>query len=373
MAGHKCDGVSTGQAGAPERRSSRVRVGQWAMIGCIVIGCSGEPTASGSIVPPASIRSFLQREGLSVPRGYDALMLDPGARLTVFKVSFGQLRCATVCAYQSAIGLESRDRIGWLAAPDSTQQGSDFDFRADDAAFFDQEFLVKVRSADAAAYNALRLTMARDPDTPGSFIELLAGMLAYDPGSAALASAIVEHRSARSNARTLYYVIRALTSTAPALVAVRDRAWQLLSPMNAPASALQVRAEVMRSLDGRVTGIATLSNRSPLNSVFEYAALCHPSLLLFRDASYAGEPLWDQLKWQNSRPGGCKWMGAITQVAAGDSTRIVVSAAAPDILGDSIQPGLYYATVRFRTLRPADSTYLARAGQIRVERAGSGN
>ena len=124
---------------------------------------------------------------------------------------------------------------------------------------------------------------------------------------------------------------------------------------------LRFDAGVVRGSDAALTASLTIRNPTRSRIALEYAGVCHPSILVFADPT--APPVWDQLRWWNTRPGACKWTPQL-HVLDPNTRGLIRSASVSEaaILGDSLPPGLYHLAIRVRVLQPRDTTLVVSAG-----------
>ena len=98
---------------------------------------------------------------------------------------------------------------------------------------------------------------------------------------------------------------------------------------------------------------------------FELAALCTPTLRLYRASS---TPAWDQLTWWQARPGGCKGVDRTIVLQPGQSREMSGSAEVATVLGDSLPPGPYQVGVVVWQRAPTPRFLELPAGSIDLNR-----
>ncbi|MGH7471515.1 MAG: hypothetical protein ACRENP_26485 [Longimicrobiales bacterium] len=320
------------------------------------------PDDSVTVVMQQDIRVFVARQAPQPVRGYEELLVDRVSDVVLFRVNYGAPQCSAGCPYPSAFGLKVRSRIGWIQPPAGTILADhNFDLLASDTYLMDEEFLARVRAADAAAYNAFRLWLAQDQDANHAVLALIAQSLIDDGGKPEHGLALLDHRAVQTNRMILDVLTRAGWMET-AWNAVRARAWALLTPMIPGVAQLAFTASTAQRASGSYYGVLTVGNATSSRAWLEFAGLCAPALLLFSQPSYGGEPRWDQ-----SRPPAmaCKWVPHQLSIAQQDSGRAVNTS---DILGDSLPNGTYFGAVRVRILQPSATTIVIPAGVMTLVR-----
>lgn len=339
------------------------------LIGSVSLGCSDED-ALFSLPVEDRIARFLASQDLPAVHGFDELLVEPSIDLVLFRVRYGETtECSRGgCVRPSAFGLTIGERIGWVEVPAAFPADAPrFDIRPDDSFLFDQEFLVRVRSAGEDAYVAVRLMLARDPDTPEPTLALVAGSLAHGGGPPEIGLALLENPNVAESRPVLEALARNIHSFLSGWQEVYRQTWELLRRLLPPLEEIEFDAVALRNPQGELFLRASIENPTVSTFVMEYAGVCAPSLLVYRDPGLTGSLLWDQLEWWNSRAGGCKWLPAFLEIPTGVERHVSTPAMADaDILGDSIPAGTYPVSMRLRILQPRDSTLVIPAGTVEL-------
>ncbi|MGH7470959.1 MAG: hypothetical protein ACRENP_23675 [Longimicrobiales bacterium] len=329
-----------------------------------VAGCSTDDIVTVDV--PRDIQEFLVRTGLPTLRGYEQLLADRADNITLFRITYGDLACPTVCSYPRAFGLNYRGRIGWVLPPAVNNSGV-FDVMGADAYLMSEDFLDDVKVADAAAYEAVRLWLVRDRDTDAAALEKLALRLFYDGGTPEHGFALLDHATVRTSRQILEIMI-ILGGYTPAWAEVHNRSWTLLTPFLPPVSQHSFTGSTAIAPADWRYGMVTVGNPTTLKSVLEYVAgACSPTLLLYGAADYAGAPRWDQSRV--SRPAPCTPFPQQRTILSNQNSYISTDPSAlTEMLGDSLPSGTYYAAVRLRIVQPRDTTFIVRAGPLTLTR-----
>ncbi|HUH13840.1 MAG TPA: hypothetical protein VMK65_12050 [Longimicrobiales bacterium] len=98
----------------------------------------------------------------------------------------------------------------------------------------------------------------------------------------------------------------------------------------------------------------------------EFMSTCALALLV-HDVGQMAEPRWDQQRWQNEQPGGCKPVENPVDVpATGALTLRTQPADGTSILGDSLLAGAYATAIRIHVTRPADTVLVVPSGVVGI-------
>ena len=282
----------------------------------------------------------------------------PARDVAVYAVRYG--RPSGCCTDDVAFVLRVGRRIGWVADPEALSDPTLFDLQATDDYLFSVEFRELARVAGIQLDVAVRVMLARDPDTPEDVLAAVARSLTPDRSHPAIGVALLSNPRARSSVAVLEPLVQA-SSGLSVLREIHDEAWSLLRALTPGLEALRFEAAILRDAEGALSGFLTIRNPTRSRIALEYAGVCHPSILVFADPSSA--PVWDQLRWWNSRPGACKWLPQLHIIDPGTFGLVRPHHVTEEtILGDSLPPGLYEIAIRLRVLQPRDTTLIVSAG-----------
>jgi hypothetical protein len=325
--------------------------------------CSSDDIVTVDV--PREVQDFLVQTGLPKLRGYEQVLVDHAENITLFRVAYGDLACPAVCNYPRAFGLNYGGRIGWVMPPDGRSSGV-FDVNSSDAALMSEGFLAAVHVADAGAYDAVRLWLARDQDTDAAALERIALSLFYYEATPEHALALLDHATVRSS-RQILEIMVILGGDQPSWHEVHTRSWALLTPF--------LPALTQHTFTGRIElapadwrlGVIRVMNPTISKSVLEFVAgACAPTLLLFGSPDYAAPPRWDQSRVV--QPFSCTTFAQQRSTLSNQSSYIPTNPSSPAaIMGDSLV-GTYYAAVRLRILYPRDTTFIVPAGTLTLTR-----
>ena len=130
-------------------------------------------------------------------------------------------------------------------------------------------------------------------------------------------------------------------------------------------ASLALSAE-FRPEGGRVRARLTVTNLTSRPFHGTYAGVCAVSTVLRVAESETRE--WDQFRWFNSNPGGCKSMYRPLTVPPASSIDLPVHTNyAWEILGDSLPPGEYDGAIRIYFAAPIDSLVLVSSGRVLIQ------
>lgn len=318
---------------------------------------------------PASdrARTFVEAEGLPDVRWYADVLDDPARDLLLFRVEYGERHDTPVGpAYPTAFGLVVGERIGWVVPPEVLgARATTFDVLPRDAGILDVGFLEAVREASVRGYTPVRIMLAGDVDTPEETLVYIAGSLGH--GTVEIGEALIENPIARGSYPVLSKLVR-VTMLRSMWRDVNERAWSALEPLVASPGSLGVTAVFERPDLGQIRTLLTFRNATDRPFLSEYASMCALAVLVYDDPTYEGAPRWDGHRWQNTRPGACKWMPAVAELGVGESADLAARASDSIILGDSLAAGTYWLATRVRFLQPADTTLVIPAGEVELSR-----
>jgi len=94
---------------------------------------------------------------------------------------------------------------------------------------------------------------------------------------------------------------------------------------------------------GLLQAVVEARNPESRPITFEIRDPCGVTLRLYPESGSV--PVWDQLDWLNSRPGGCKSIPMSLTLGPGESRTMTATASVGDILGDSLPSGTYRARI----------------------------
>ncbi len=344
---------------------------KWVLaVALALAGCGRDSSEILGVAAPATVRNFVRAQSPGVLRGYAPVLEDTGARLLVFRVSYGSAPCTTGCPVPKAYGLALGERVGWLDGPAGT--GAFFDVASGDTLLFDPGLWEKLAQSEPDASSALQLRLASDHDTPPATLLSIARGLHAPTGPAAVGHALLTNPSATASLDVLSALARIDAWFSPSWYGVADTAWQLLAPRVPPLARLQLHGLLVRTPDGLIHPGGSARNAGTSPTLLRYGPYCTPVMQLFRDSSPTGAPIWDAERWWwTSHAGGCKLPPNIVQLQPGDSLALGAGEGfrVADVLGDSIPPGRYAAAMRIRVATPAgDTTDLAPAGTLDLTR-----
>lgn len=133
----------------------------------------------------------------------------PERKFTVYTVRYGELQCPTDtgCWYSYAIGMNYRDKNGWLYLRNyggaNVLELEMYDFDASDTFLFSDEFFQFLLSQDSSLYqNQFLPLLAKDKDTPRSALFNIANAL-YIYVNPEMAETLVRHPNTQDDEKIL--------------------------------------------------------------------------------------------------------------------------------------------------------------------------
>jgi len=195
------------------------------------------------------LKTFVEAESLPQAQRPEVGFEDSEADVTAFHVNFGPgCDCPSGCIYETAYGLQFRDRIGWMSVEtvcmeDSVQVNEGyFDLQPRDSTLFSSDLRKRLREAvttdeandvQAPVYEVFLTMLAKDEDTPTETLLDLARLLqnSYRPD---VGYALLENPTVRSS-RPVLEVLASLPENG-GYKGVQNRAQNLLNQLSTEVS-----------------------------------------------------------------------------------------------------------------------------------------
>ncbi len=161
-------------------------------------GCGGQNPAETD-PPSQAVIDYVAGFDLPQLQGITTMLEVPEEEVGVYFFEYGATQdCQAGCFYDSGTILRHGDKFGWLdgamLGDDPASSGYGYDFAADEAYLFTDDFSRKIAEAFGYPdYAPLIWLLARDPDTPKSVLRDYASWLSVQRGLGYLAGCLLSN------------------------------------------------------------------------------------------------------------------------------------------------------------------------------------
>jgi hypothetical protein len=196
----------------------------------------------GDLCQRSFIEVFVDSFHLPKVQGIDTILDVPEHDVEVFKVTYGDpMDCPSGCIYSEAIGLQHKNKIGWLKTGGwSSAYQYMYEFDSGDVYLLSADFLSRLESADIWLYRSYISWVAKEPYTPDDVLLDLAQSLPSYIHSF-LAQSLLENPKVQTNVEILTIIANLPYFQGDPYGEVRAEARRLLDRLASEGNSISAR------------------------------------------------------------------------------------------------------------------------------------